>query len=437
MNVTEDGVPVFGQWNYRILCHPIRDIDLKLTDLKPVDNLPNRILTDSTFDEYITKRGARFTINPYDWDQEYEWDLLDEIMRQIPGRDNYPANITDEVYGLTKLDVADGEVLNTGYYHRWYMVQEKGALGETISRRGFADRNLFVAETTQERVAATSYQHCRFPNSPRRKTCRTMEKRFTYAVPLEVVWLTPLNAWNPFDIEYKGEYDSQLAKTVKAGGRNGGMTRQTAYDGIHSKAYYRTPANFFAGKEVDVDTADTSKGSVGVLDRSGTVRAVRSSGIRVFLPEILGLGELRTRYPVVPVHAEGSPIWKELEALRDVVMDMGKYSKFFQTAPPFAPADGSSAMTTLPPVVHTVLLTSLSNPEPAGEHQHTVSLDGMEFDRLTKRDRTLDLITSRENGHSHGITVDYDEEKGKFRIIKCDGRDRCFDGHSRILTPDV
>ena len=49
---------------------------------------------------------------------------------------------------------------------------------------------------------------------------------------------------------------------------------------------------------------------------------MKSSGIRTILPNIPGVGQMRIRYPILPVHAEGSQIWKELEALRDVVMDM-------------------------------------------------------------------------------------------------------------------
>ena len=440
MNVTDDGVPVFAQWNYRILCHPIQGIDLKLSDLKPVDNLPNRVYTDSTFERYLTTRGARFSINPHDSDGEHRWDLLDEITKQIPGKDNYGANITDDVYDLKKLDVFNDKVLNTGYYHRWYKVQEKGAMGEKYSHRGFADRNLFVAETTQPRVAPSSNKNCLFRRSRLKRTCSIIQKRVSYAIPLEIVWLTPLNSWNPYDIEYKGEYRSELAKTVTGENnqRNGGKTPEKAFNGTHSKAYYITPVQFFSGREVDADTADTTRGSVGVLDRRGNLRFVKSSGIRIFLPEIMGLGALRTRFPIMPVYAEGSSIWKELEALRDIVMNMGKYAKFFQTPPPFGSADQGNVVTVTPPSVgNTILDTSVSKPGPWGEHKHTISVASVEFKRLTKRNRTLDFVTSMENGHSHAVTVDYDEKTDKFRIIECDAKARCFDGHSSILTPEV
>jgi hypothetical protein len=46
-----------------------------------------------------------------------------------------------------------GEVLNAGYYHRWYKVLEKGAMGVQNRHRGFSDPNLFMAMTTREKVA--------------------------------------------------------------------------------------------------------------------------------------------------------------------------------------------------------------------------------------------------------------------------------------------
>ena len=445
MNVTEDGVPIFGQWNYRILCHPIQGIDLKLSDLKPVDNLPNRLLTSKTYEGYKDSRGARFTINPYDSDRPYKWDLLDRIMKQIPGKNNYVANLTDAVYDLKKMDVFDDSVLNTGYYHRWFKVQQAGAMGEKYTHRGFADRNLFVAETTQPRVASSSYQHCKFPKSPRKRTCLDIEKRVSYAVPLEIVWLTPLSSWNPFDIEYKGDSKSELAKTVTKGvngTRNGGKTEEKAYDGIHSKLYYLTPSQFYSGGEVEPDKADTTRGSVGVLNRQKKLTMVKSAGIRIFLPNIPGVGALRTRYPIMPVYAEGSSIWKELEALRDIVMNMGKYTKYFEVPPSFSTSDqnGPATKASAKPVepVHTILHTSMSKPGGTwGLHKHTITLDKNHFVRLTKRRKILDFITSEDNGHVHFVAVDYDEKNKTFKIVRCDGLAICYDGHSSFLTPEV
>ena len=35
--------------------------------------------------------------------------------------------------------------------------------------------------------------------------CKEYPQKWTYAIPLEIIYMTPLYAWNPFNIEYKGE----------------------------------------------------------------------------------------------------------------------------------------------------------------------------------------------------------------------------------------
>ena len=54
-------------------------------------------------------------------------------------------------------------------------------------------------------------------------------------------------------------------------------------------------------------------------------RKVRASGTHVFLPYIKDVGIMRQRYPIFPVHGEGSSIWKEVNALREFVMDQQKW----------------------------------------------------------------------------------------------------------------
>ena len=130
----------------------------------------------------------------------------------------------------------------------------------------------------------------------RRRRCTEHEQKVSYAIPLEIHYLTPLHTWNPHNLIYKGDQKSVLGKTVTADGRNGGKTKEKAYDGLHSRIYYITPNEFFTGTERDKDAADTTKGTVGVLDPSGEVRLVRASGVRIFLPNIPGIGTLRQRY---------------------------------------------------------------------------------------------------------------------------------------------
>ena len=221
-------------------------------------------------------------------------------------------------------------------------------MGEKVAHTGFADRNLFVAETTQPRVAPMSVKSCRTTSSPRgRKSCVMYTKRVSYAVPLEVVFLTPLHSWNPFRLQYKGDNLSPLGRTVLANGRKGKVTQDGAFNGTNSRHFYQTPVQFFrSGREVNSDPADTVRGVVGVLDPDGQVRSVVASGVRIFLPEIKGLGVLRTRYPIMPVYAEGSTVWKELEALREVVMNMQEYAKYFRKEPSFLNSADTPAVET-------------------------------------------------------------------------------------------
>jgi len=51
------------------------------------------------------------------------------------------------------------------------------------------------------------------------------------------------------------------------------------------------------------------------------MRSVTSSGMRIFTPSIPGVGIMRLRYPVFPVHQEGNAIWKSLQALQDVSLN--------------------------------------------------------------------------------------------------------------------
>lgn len=190
-------------------------------------------------------------------------------------------------------------------------------MGLQNRHRGFADENLFMAMNTQANVASMSLKdRCRWIN--RKKVCPVYEQRWSYAFPLEVIFLTPLNKWNPYNLEYKGSFKTDLAKTVTAGGRNG--VKEKPFNGTNSKLYYLTPNEFFTGGEKNRDAADTTRHTVWVLDKHNVAQKVRASGIRVMLPNIAGIGNLRQRYPIAPVHGEGSLFSKELEAVKDMLL---------------------------------------------------------------------------------------------------------------------
>nr|KAG5687773.1 hypothetical protein BaRGS_025667 [Batillaria attramentaria] len=366
INMTKDGVPMFAQWNYRTLCHPI-NTDLKRSDfrLAPKANL-HMILTrfseEKSHTKFLPDRGQQHPANTQtvthprpraskldgqeNPNKYYRLNKLDEIMKEIPGPDNYVGNITDTVLGLTKMD-AFGEVagqgapedrkrlvLNTAFFHRWFRTSERSASGQEYVLRGFSDSSMFVAQTTQPNVAPIHVKLCKFPHRWH-KNCEKYTRRFSFAIPLEVVVLTPLQAWNPYQLVHKGDHKSDWGRTVtEGGGRTGHISDpQMAYNGTNSAKFYRVPDEFFTGAIVDKGMADTARVKVGVLDPAGNVKVVRASGVRTFIPEIPGVGVLRQRYPIMPVHAEGSPIWKELEALKDVVMEMENFKTYFRQEP--------------------------------------------------------------------------------------------------------
>lgn len=50
----------------------------------------------------------------------------------------------------------------------------------------------------------------------------------------------------------------------------------------------------------------------------GVSQEALASGLRTILPSIPGVGLVRLRYPIVPSHAMGSSLWKELEAFKEI-----------------------------------------------------------------------------------------------------------------------
>lgn len=115
-------------------------------------------------------RAARFQLNPKDseeWSGESfnrpQYTLLDEIMSEIPGKDNYPGNLTDEAFDLPahSMDLDKNGKLNSAYYHRWFRVMEKDAMGQSMRCRGYSEENLFVAMTTQSKVAGMNVRSCK------------------------------------------------------------------------------------------------------------------------------------------------------------------------------------------------------------------------------------------------------------------------------------
>ena len=228
----------------------------------------------------------------------------------------------EDTVGGKALSVEDDEPMNVGFYNRVFKVDKRDAMGLDQRSRGFNDQNVFMAATTHSEVAPMSATFCESKKGNR--VCKEYTERWSYAIPLEVIYLAPLASWNPYNLKYRGDAQSEAGKVVTAGSRNGGLTAEQAYNGTNSNIYYMTPQEFYDGDERD-DPADTTKNVVGVLDGNGEVRAMRASGLRIFLPSIPGVGEIRQRYPVMPIHGEGQTVFKELQALKEIVLNPAKY----------------------------------------------------------------------------------------------------------------
>ncbi|KAI0216103.1 hypothetical protein LSAT2_031841 [Lamellibrachia satsuma] len=422
MNMINGTLPQIAQWNYRILCHPLKR-DLPLNRLRVVDDLIARMANKKTLKEHEQSRAARFTINRFDRDEwvdgKKNYGLLDDLMAEIPGKDNYGAMLNDGgfddvsyPYNTTDND----EKLNVANYHRWMRVQGADAMGRTKRHRGFADENLFMAMTTQPKVAGVELDMCRTVR--RIETCTRYDQKWTYAIPLEIVYTTPLLKWNPYDLEYKGDAKSDLGRTVTKNGRSGSTkVPAKAYDGTNSKIYYRTPSEFFVGAEQGTSNADTVKGSAGVLDQAGQLRTVKASGTRIFLPYITGVGSMRTRYPIIPVHGEGSSVWREVEALKDIVLNPVKHMHMFHEDWRGGMSEG---------------ITLLTGKARGDDHVHRVVLSADEVGSL-KMGKTVLVETEVTNGHSHEISIKM-QNVGKYLMVACDGGKFCSDRHSRRMT---
>ena len=64
-------------------------------------------------------------------------------------------------------------------------------------------------QTTNPKIAPVTVNNCKTSRNPvthhKEETCTQYTERFTYAVPLEIIYLTPLWNWNPYHLEYVGK----------------------------------------------------------------------------------------------------------------------------------------------------------------------------------------------------------------------------------------
>ena len=105
--------------------------------------------------------------------------------------------------------------MNAAYYNRAFRITRRDAMGLSNRHRGFSDGNLFMAMTTQPKIAGMDLNDCQYVRGKR--VCKLYSQKWTYAIPLEIIYLTPLSRWNPYDIQFKGHPSSKTGREVNEG----------------------------------------------------------------------------------------------------------------------------------------------------------------------------------------------------------------------------
>lgn len=326
-NLVNSTFPVISNWEYRILCSPLSTDDgVPTSRFRIADDLHIQLLTaPETRSELYFSRRARFDLDissDNSWEKgKTRWNYLDFLMEQIPGKDNFVANETDSFPDGTSLampaaEAQKGDVpLNTGFYSRFYRLAEDDAMGSSDHRRGFSDRYLFAAKTSHSKVSPIAFDYVGADGETKYPTL----SRWSYAIPLEIVYLTPLSTWNPFDIAFVDDSADFIAKTGQCGGE--------ALENVKKDMFYRTPSAFFgSGDSDDGDAADTTQSGICAIGGDGNEHSVAASGHWIVFPEIgNGVGLVRQRFPIFPVHYAGSLAFKEAKALQDILVDEATY----------------------------------------------------------------------------------------------------------------
>ena len=451
-----DTWPVVSNWEYRIICQPLKN-DIPTSRFKIEDDLHIQIQSSpKTRDELYYDRRARFKLNTFinldDLDDHRwsssptEWNYLDYLMEQVPGKDNFGCQITDTLPDGSEPTIQynsfTNTTLNSCYYSRYYRILNDDK-GSSSHRRSYSDQYMFAAQTTQAKVSPIKFDF-EIKNDNGTSSYYPTESKWSYAIPLEIIYLTPLHQWNPYNIIYNE------VSNPEDGGRTGICSQGTsrALLGSNRANYFRTPVEFFASTESQY-AADTSGGATCVLDSTNTVREVRASGHWITFPEIGGgVGEVRQRYPIFPIHEAGSATWKEIKALQQIVLKEG-YDDITSE-------DLSDFFGPLKDIRYgfSLLLTG------GGSHQHEMYIPGSKIEATWYNATSKDYIyfdsfdnnvikedTEWRNGHTHTLDVSrkWNATNNAFvyKIIQCrwgDLQDNdigytsniCADGHNAV-----
>merc|ERR1719478_1583342 len=274
-------------------------------------------------DELARTRRARFELHPKvsatteELNSEEAWgyklatsrrenEYVDTLMEQVWGKDNRGAYLEDKLEGSASRHIdrtfinddgeEEAEVLNVAKYSRFYSNADKDAMGFQQRRRGYNDRYLWAARTTQAKVSAVEAKFGEKAHDD--KTKLSQAQRWSYALPLEIVYATPLTKWNPYNITdhtqafheaYAAQPECCRWNKEHPNDRKGGCPKDSPEYKERSCLLRK-----------DVKQSERFERLVTKGGRTGKRNAA---------------GALRQRWPIVPLHAEGSSEYKETKAL--------------------------------------------------------------------------------------------------------------------------
>ncbi|RUS69993.1 hypothetical protein EGW08_022247 [Elysia chlorotica] len=128
----ETDEPIYVQWNYRIMGWPIDLPDLPTKYMRFEDDLMVRYPRGYTVEDAKNHRTAHFRFDENDTPRYTVGEtLLDKIVSKIPGKDNIPDLLTDDIFGnnLYHEGFDNLTLLNLGYYNHWFKQNRPGAMG--------------------------------------------------------------------------------------------------------------------------------------------------------------------------------------------------------------------------------------------------------------------------------------------------------------------
>jgi hypothetical protein len=247
--VDSNGKSVYSVFMYRILVAPLIHLNGKKWDevMELKDDLVNRARFGTITE---LKYQAKFRLKD---------NLLEPAINTIPSLGGLDEQITDykTIDGHDVISPPD-----KARYHRIYQMGSD-AVGRSAYTNGWNDPTLIVGYTKQSEIV----------------------KGTSYLLPLEMILRTPLETWNPNDLEI--------------GTVTGNGTEANPYTKMNPNGYnYHTPNIFYDGMTT-VDPADTGVGVKAMKNIRGEISLNVASGIYINLPQINGIDErVRTRFPI-------------------------------------------------------------------------------------------------------------------------------------------